>query len=177
METRSVDQATPEHWAQCEEWAENPVVGASDACILELRARVQSLEDDSWKQAESNRFWVDALVKRIEVLEANTKQWRTDHLRLANTCASLAPDRLKFFNALLPEDEDSQPTPNPSQIRSSLVERVAIAISRCEDSSCWDDEAINWEPEARAAIREVLAWLKEGEHTWAALKLQQEAER
>jgi hypothetical protein len=57
------------------------------------------------------------------------------------------------------------------------VERVAIAISRCEDSSCWDDEAVNWEPEARAAIREVLAWLKEGEHTWAALKLEQEQER
>jgi hypothetical protein len=57
------------------------------------------------------------------------------------------------------------------------VERVAIAISRCEDSSCWDDEAVNWEPEARAAIRQVLAWLKAGEHTWAALKLEQEVER
>ena len=119
---------------------------------------------------------VDALVNRIEALEANTKQWRTDHLRLANACASLAPERLKFFNALLPEDEDSQPTPNPSPIRTSLVERVAIAISRCEDSSCWDDEAVNWEPEARAAIREVLTWLKQGEHTWASLKLEQEVQ-
>ena len=128
-------KATPEQWAQCEEFLSNPVVGASDACILELRTRVQSLEDDSWKQAESTRFCVDALVKRIEALEANSK-----------------------------------PTPNPSQIRSPLVERVARAIGR-------DDEPINWEPEARAAIREVLAWLKEGEHTWAALKLQQEAER
>jgi hypothetical protein len=128
-------KATPEQWAQCEEFLSNPVVGATDACILELRTRVQSLEDDSRKQAESTRFCVDALVKRIEALEANSK-----------------------------------PTPNPSQIRSPLVERVARAIGR-------DDEPINWEPEARAAIREVLAWLKEGEHTWAALKLQQEAER
>jgi hypothetical protein len=47
---------------------------------------------------------------------------------------------------------------------------VARAIGR-------DDEPINWDPEARAAIREVLAWLQEGEHTWAALKLQQETER
>jgi hypothetical protein len=138
-------KATPEQWAQCEDWVRSSVVGASDACLLELRARV-------------------------EQLEANTKQWRTDHLRLANTCASLAPDRLKFFNALLPDDEDSQQTPNPSQIRSSLVTRVARAIGR-------DDEPINWEPEARAAIREVLAWLKAGEHTWAALKLEKEAER
>ncbi len=66
------------------------------------------------------------------------------------------------------EAANSKPTPNPSQIRSSLVDRVARAIGR-------DDEPINWEPEARAAIREVLAWLKEGEHTWAALKLEQEA--
>jgi hypothetical protein len=65
---------------------------------------------------------------------------------------------------------NSQPTPNQSQIRSSLVDRVARAIGR-------DDEPINWDPEARAAIREVLAWLQEGEHTWAALKLQQETER
>jgi hypothetical protein len=128
-------KATPEQWAQCEEFLSNPVVGASDACILELRTRVQSLEDDSWKQAESTRFCVDALVKRIEALEANSK-----------------------------------PTPNPSQIRSSLVTRVARAIGQ-------DDEPINWESEARAAIREVVAWLQEGEHTWAALKLEQEAER
>jgi hypothetical protein len=65
---------------------------------------------------------------------------------------------------------NSQPTPNQSQIRSSLVDRVARAIGR-------DDEPINWDPEARAAIREVLAWLQEGEHTWAALKLEQEVNR
>ncbi len=53
---------------------------------------------------------------------------------------------------------------------TALVDRVARAIGR-------DDEPINWEPEARAAIREVLTWLKEGEHTWAALKLEQEVER
>jgi hypothetical protein len=69
-------------------------------------------------------------VRRVEALEVNTKQWRTDHLRLANTCASLAPDRLKFFSALLPDDDNSQPTPNSSQIRSSLVERVADGISK-----------------------------------------------
>jgi hypothetical protein len=68
------------------------------------------------------------------------------------------------------EAANSKPTPNPSQIRSLLVDRVARAIGR-------DDEPINWEPEARAALREVLAWLKEGEHTWAALKLEQEVER
>lgn len=92
---------------------------------------------------------------------------------------------------------NSQPTPNSNQIRNtdhigdankmvnssarltgSLVERVAVAISRCEDSSCWDDEAVNWEPEARAAIREVAEWLRE-ERGWiyGAGVLEEETER
>jgi hypothetical protein len=76
-------------------------------------------------------------------------------------------------------EANPKPTPNDRQIRSSLVERVAIAISRCEDSAAWDDEAVNWAPEARAAIREVAAWLKE-QHDGdlvAATVLEQEAER
>jgi hypothetical protein len=37
---------------------------------------------------------------------------------------------------------------------TTLVDRVARAIGQ-------DDEPINWEPEARAAIREVALWLNE----------------
>jgi hypothetical protein len=140
-------RATPEQWAQCEVWGsydEHPT-----ACILELRARV-------------------------EQLEANTKQWRTDHLRLANTCASLAPDRLEFFGALLPDDEDSQPTPNPVPIRSSLVERVSCAIAGRINPDQWLHQDA-----ARAAIREVAAWLREhyGGPTASSTVLEQEAER
>jgi hypothetical protein len=184
-------KATSEQWAEVESYGNpldpSPIAGCS--CLLELRARV-------------------------EALEADAKQWRTDHLRLANTCASLAPDRLKFFNALLPDNDNSQPTPNPSQIRSSRVERVADGISKPlqltpEQAQQINDllapnskstpnfsqigrslvervqQAINTEyeeslgtgsMEACAAIREVAAWLKEGEHTWAALKLEQEVQ-
>ena len=88
----------------------------------------------------------------------------------------LTPEQTQHINDLLAPN--SQPTPNPSQIRSSLVERVAIAISQCEDSSCWDDESVVWTPEARAAIREVAAWLKET-HGWSdgsLMRLEQEAE-
>jgi hypothetical protein len=115
------------------------------------------LEEQSAPEYDST---ILELRARIEVLEAAspgcphiaTSTEGTSYCRLAEQMAN------------------SQPTPNPSQIRSSLVERVACAIGQ-------DDEPINWEPEACAAIREVLAWLKEGEHIWAALKLQQEAER
>lgn len=47
----------------------------------------------------------------------------------------------------------SQPSPNPSQIRSSLLERVLDAIIEGGRQSLED--------EARAAIREVAAWLRE----------------
>jgi hypothetical protein len=56
------------------------------------------------------------------------------------------------------------------------VERVAATLHASTNSDP-NVPANEWAPEAHAAIREVLAWLKEGEHTWAALKLQQEAER
>lgn len=65
------------------------------------------------------------------------------------------------------EAANSKPTPNPSQIRSSLVERVRKALSYPP------------EPYARAAIREVAAWLKET-HGWSdgsLMMLEQEVER
>jgi hypothetical protein len=132
------DYATPEQWAQCEEWVNNPVIGATDACLLELRTRVSALEDDRWKQAESTRFCVDALVKRIEALEANSKR-----------------------------------TPNPSQIRSSLVEDLADLIAvKTRDHGTEDDTA------ARAVLNAVALWLSQhAGGTRACWLLEREAER
>jgi len=63
---------------------------------------------------------------------------------------------------------------HPAKPDSSLVERVAAAITGDSDGP------INWKPEARAAIREVAAWLREraryGGWFWSQL-LQQESER
>jgi hypothetical protein len=99
--------ATPEQWAQQEEYAAK-VEDCDSCCIVELRARV-------------------------EALEANSK-----------------------------------PTPNPSQIGSSLVERVQDAIH--------DLEFPHGDDEARAAIREVLAYLCEHEliGNYARQQLEQE---
>jgi hypothetical protein len=124
-------RATPEQWdTDAARWPE---------AILELRAKVESLEDDSWKQAESIRFCFDELVKRIEALEANSK-----------------------------------PTPNPSQIRSSLVERVADAIAKADDDGLTN---MTWSYHARAAIHEVLSYLCEHEliGNYARRQLEQEA--
>ncbi len=48
----------------------------------------------------------------------------------------------------------SKPTPNLSEIRSSLVDRVALAIDSAPIGTNNSDEA-------RAAIREVAAWLRD----------------
>jgi hypothetical protein len=77
---------------------------------------------------------------------------------------------LEYARAVL-EAANSKPTPNPSQIRTSLVERVVMAIGR-------DGETARWS-EARTAIREVAAWLRE-QHDGdlvAATVLEQEAGR
>jgi hypothetical protein len=128
-------RATPEQWVNLER---RQLYGGDLVCaVLELRDRVQSLEDDSWKQAESTRFCVDALVKRIEALEAN-----------------------------------SQPTPNSLPIRSSLVERV---------HSCIVGEPECGHMQARAAIREVAAWMTSNPDVYfppaLVFALEQEAER
>jgi hypothetical protein len=148
-------KATPEQWAQCEDWVRSSVVGASDACILELRARVETLEAAAHKHIVETNSDIVALFTRVESLEAAEHEISKVHQ--ISKPLKLTPDQVQqVLDQLRPK---SKPTPNPGQIRSSLVERVAIAISRCEDSSCWDDEAVNWEPEARAAIREVAAWM------------------
>lgn len=46
-------------------------------------------------------------------------------------------------------------------VKRSLVEHVALVISRCEDPEEWDDEIVNWTPEARLAIAKVATWLSE----------------
>ena len=68
-------------------------------------------------------------------------------------------------------EANSKPSPNPSQIGSSLVERVRNVIASEYDPKdyCWD--------EARAAIREVAAWLHAARIWEAADLLEQEAEQ
>jgi hypothetical protein len=101
-------KANPEHWQLLEEYA--GINCYSDACLLELRARIETLE-------------------------------------AAN----------------------SQPTPNQIPLRSSLVERVQQAIGH------------SYPDDARAAIREVAAWMTSNPDVYfppaLVFALEQEAER
>ena len=71
------------------------------------------------------------------------------------------------LEAMDPPEVNSKPTPNPSQIRSSLVSRVSKAICYAQQRD---------ETGSRAAIREVAEWLKDASHWESADVLEQEAD-
>jgi hypothetical protein len=68
-------------------------------------------------------------------------------------------------------------TSNSPQIRSSLVEQVAATLHRVTNSD--PNVPVNeWKPEARAAIREVAAWMRDQRSypaSWLAHTLEKEA--
>ena len=114
-------KATPEQWLLLERSGGVGLLAAESTCILELRARVQALEE----AANDRRF--------------------------------------EQAKAII-----DKPAPAPA---GSLVERVADALAdEFQPSGTWHDEA-------RAAIREVAAWLREVGNNGSADDLEQEADR
>jgi hypothetical protein len=163
-------RATPLQWERVNIWAKDDGNHACH-CILELHARVEALEAAQLEQAESHRFCVDAIVRRVEALEA-APQDKLDRL--------IALDR-----------EDPTPDPAMDELRAAsaeaqpaggLVERVAQGIAAADDEGLTN---MTWNYHARAAIREVAAWLREndsecqmgGDADATAELLEQEADR
>jgi hypothetical protein len=103
---------------------------------------------DAGAFASDTRACLLELRAKVEALEANA------------TCPHIVTSSEGTSYCTLAE-ANSKPTPNQSQIRSSLVERVALAISGIEYGLERDEEAVNWASEARAAIREMALWLNE----------------
>ena len=56
-------------WEDLEAWAASGAMASTDNCILELRSRIESLEEDCYEENKSIRYCFDALVQRIEKLE------------------------------------------------------------------------------------------------------------
>jgi len=155
-------KATTDQWAYQEHWAQED---GDAACILELRARV-------------------------EALEANTKAWREDHLRLANACAGMAEDRIEFFGKLLPDGE-SDPEGEIIDYYSKLAAQHAGRAVFHEDPSLFqrvcnvlEEQHVSgaveksWEPQARAVMLEIAQWLESrAGGTRACWLLEREAKR
>jgi hypothetical protein len=145
--------ATPGQWADVEDWAANN--GTSHACILELRARVEALEAAAHKHIVETSANILALASRVEALEGAKRP--ASKVYEISKPLKLTPEQAQQVRDLLAPN--SKPTPNSSQIGSSLVDRVALAISGIEYGLERDEEAVNWASEACAAIREVAAWM------------------
>jgi chromosome segregation ATPase len=182
-------KATPEQWTVVEELGCRDFYGPS--CILELRARVETLEGKyetmrlatvEWgKDVDKLKRWSDQHLQRIMALEARIHElqtmhntavdWRTEQDHRLNQLEAAQQPRVftaeEVDGGVVPTVKDSLTVP-----AGSLVERVADALCRAQLDSP------SWEPEARAAIREMAEWMRENDCGYNAVRwLEQEAER
>ena len=99
---------------------------------------------------------------------ACVKEYKSE---ISFSCLLELRDRIKALEAATTEAKPN----HPAKPDSSLVTRVAFAITGDSDGP------INWKPEARAAILEVAAWLRENPDVYFApalvFVLEKEAER
>ena len=104
--------------------------------------------------------------------KARPEPWQADAARWLDAIIELR-DRVEALEAT------SKPSPNSSQIGSSLVKRVEAAIALEDEKHYWPCIETIAADMARAAIREVAAWLREQQDgdLVAATVLEQEANR
>lgn len=197
-------KATPDSWSHLEHWA---VQDGNAACILELRARVEALEARyetqrlatlEWgKDVDKVKRWSDQHLQRIMKLEGTPPIDEEENDRRFHACMELirnaTPEQIRAA-AGLPERKTSKvyeineplkltleqaqhvrdlltPEPRrnyPANPDSSLVKRV---------HSCIVGEPECGHMQARAAILEVAAWMREQQDgdLIAATMLEQEA--
>jgi hypothetical protein len=153
-------RATPEQWADTEHWAQQH--GHAQACILELRARVETLEAAAHKHIVETSANILALASRVDSLEAAERQ--ASKVYEINKPLQLTPEQAQQIRDLLAPN--SKPTPKDRQIGRLLVERVKAVIELEDEKHYWPSpETSAADPAradmARAAIREVALWLNE----------------
>jgi hypothetical protein len=116
---------------------------------------------ERWARTGPSNSCLLELRDRVEALEAAQPDEEADIVDYYAALSAQHQGRAVFHG-------NSKPTPNPSQIRSSLVSRVSKAICYAQQRD---------ETGSRAAIREVAAWLQDAGFWEAADALEQEAQR
>jgi hypothetical protein len=144
-------QAAPEDWTDCEQWAVNG--GAWDACILELRARVEALE----KRCEVQLMQLSDLQERhhrltLQVGHLEHELDRDDDDEPQQYC----------LEALEPPEANTRAMTDLITPPLELVQRVATTLHGVTNSDP-NAPVDEWMPEARAVIYVVAAWLREQE--------------
>ena len=180
MERLAQHRATPEQWACCEESAAEG--GMAHACLLDLRARVEALEAKrdaekalvlaamkAQRQSAPTPLSLTFMVPPSNCRQRLMREGKGYPKSGCDSCGDLSPlwrqcDAVLESVAARPPIGPAPTGPAPA---GSLVERVAIACAKpCNKT--WDDQA-------RAAIREVAAWLREALWEAAPDALEQEA--
>ena len=161
-------RATPEQWAETEKWALGDELDSS--CILELRARIEALE-----AAQQDKL--DQLIA-LDRDDPTPGADMTDHERAAINMASCPSiDRIPDFTGAAPAMNELRAASAEVRPAGGLVDRVAEGIAAADDEGL---TKMTWNHHARAAIREVAAWLREGgdysADAWADM-LEREADR
>jgi hypothetical protein len=144
-------------WTYQSEWAER---GDEDSlCFLDLRAQIESLE----KRCAAQLMQLCDL-HTVQLMQLSDLQERHHRLALQTRHleSELYTDDEPQQHCVEALEDISKPTPNPSQIRSSLLDRVAAAIADT------DAPADLWHDDARAALHEVAVWLQSNGHWEAA---------
>jgi len=174
-------KATPEQWEHVHICAgmKHQVPWATADCLLELRARVEALEAAAHKHILETNSDIVALFTRVESLEA-TERGASKVYEISKPL-KLTPDQVEqLLDQLRPTFKR---TPSPSQSSSSLVDRVSTAIALEDEKHYWpstegDARDVVESDMARAAIREVAAWMRENQCGYNAVRwLEQEAEQ
>jgi len=167
-------KATPEQWDALEKCS-HAWPGSWGPCILELRARVEALEAAQPKQIIQEEL-AKLLAQPAPVVPLTTASACSLVERVADGISKplqLTPEQAQQISDLLaPEPRRN----HPAKPDSSLVERVSCAI----DGQINPDQWLHQDA-ARAAIREVAAWMTSNPDVYfppaLVFALEQEAER
>lgn len=146
-------QATPEQWYELERCSHGSQPWAP--CILELRARVETLEAAAHKHIVETSANILALASRVEALESVKRP--ASKVYEINEPLKLTPEQAQQVRDLLaPEPRRNY----PAKPDSSLVNRIKTAIALVDEEHYWPEERGAVETDmARAALREVAAWM------------------
>ena len=155
-------RATAEQWASLEN---SDCTFAYEACILELRTKVEELEN---KQDTQRVGMLDVYQHLDRLKTQHESNWsRIVKLEEGATCPHIVSSDEGTSYCGLAEQQAAATPPEPAPA-GSLVEGVVEAMKRAEAS---------WPGAARAAIRAVAEWLDtKGQHG-CSLWLREEVER
>jgi len=151
-------KATPEQWKKVEESAAPSAVvtgGSTDSCILKLRARGEALEAHGNHIGNSNKM-VPPPMATDEDLRAI---WYSAY-DLGQALRAIYDLGVAHGQAC------SREVAEPAPVAGALVKRVRLAI-----------DSVSLDEESRAAILEVVRWLRERHWVDAPDALEQEAGR